>query len=193
MSLLRGKIDVEHRDKQRNTFHHSVEIQIPSPDGPYVIFEEDGKAISWKPDLILPPGTYYVLTASTVDIDEFYSIEGLEILEEIDYEPIAWWDWKGFCVSISSKVNLGPYTFDLSDIQIDWELVDPPELEIDISGMIKTWLNRWPQLIIKTSDEKILQDSMLEIERIEDSKFWNLHLCPADDYRPGRITYKKKE
>ena len=187
------KIDVEHRDNQRNTFLHSVEIQIPSLDGPYVIFEEDGKAISWKPDLILSPGTYYVLAAPTVDIDEFYSTEGLEILEEIDCEPVAWWDWKGFCVSIVSKVKLGLYTFDLSDIQIDWELVDPPELEVDISGMIPTWLNRWPQLIIKTSDEKILQDSILEIERTEDSKFWNLYLCPDDDYRPDRITYKKKD
>ena len=187
------KIDVEHRDKQRNTFHHSVEIQIPSPHGPYVIFEENGKAISWKPDLILPPGTYYVLAAPTVDIDEFYSTEGLEILEEIDYEPVAWWDWKGFCVSIISKVKLGSYTFDLSDIQIDWELVDPPELEVDISGMIPTWLNRWPQLIIKASDETILQDSILEIERTEDGKFWNLYMCPDDDYRPDRITYSKED
>ena len=186
------KIDVEHRDKQRNIFPHSVEIQIPSPDGPYVIFEENGKAISWTPDLILPTGTYYVLAAPTVDIDEFYSTEGLEILEEIDYEPIAWWDWKGFCVSIISKVKLGPYTFDLSDIQIDWELVDPPEPEVDISGMIPTWLNRWPQLIIKASDETILQDSILEIELTEDGKFWNLYMCPNDDYRPDRITYSKE-
>lgn len=186
------KIDVEHRGNQRNTFPHSVEVQIPSSDGPYVIFEENGKAISWKPDLILPPGTYYVLAAPTVDIDEFYSTEGLEILEEIDYEPVAWWDWKGFCVSIISKVKLGSYLFDLSDIQIDWELVDPPELEVDISGMIPTWLNRWPQLIIKTSDETILQDSILEIERTEDGKFWNLYMCPDDDYRSDRITYIKE-
>jgi hypothetical protein len=157
-------MEVRYKDGEIDLLH-KIETCIPSSNGPYVFFEPDGKAISWEDGLPFGLGQYHVLVAPEADD---IRDEDVTVLDEIDFEPVGWEDWKGYLLSIEKPLTLGRYKFGVSDANISWQLQERPDLPVDMLEPIPTWLGRWPKVEINCSDVSAFTGGYLTLRRQED-------------------------
>ena len=187
------RIEVTHSDQDGNTRSDTVEVCIPSPEGPYVVFDENGKAVPWVPEVLLKPGEYLFLAAPDVETDVLVETEGIDIIEEIDFEPVGWYDWKGFRAQIKAGVVLGGYRFNTSDVAIDWKLEEPPPSPVEFAGPTPIWLERWPRMHIHTADQTIFEHVFLEITSVGANKTRVLPIRPEEDVVEGAVPFYREE
>jgi len=163
---------------------YDAESVFSRPGGgkPYVLFDGKGRLIPLGGDT-LQAGDYLALAPPKEDSETPLLLPGVTVLDDEEFEPVGWWNWRPYRIRVSAGADLGPYGTVNEGDRVAWRLdVDkPPVTLLNVDDVV---FGGWPRISISASDRRILDGAWLEVSADHHSsvvKRLNLRECIAPE------------
>lgn len=155
------EVTVDFRSSTSRRVTERQRITLPSGYTPFVLFSPDGYLLSPDDASPLTPGEYLALVPSHA-APTAKGLNGVNFLDNIDFEPIGWEDFQAYRVNLAASTDVWPYQVTATDTSASWEAEHPPEYGVRFLSGWPVWIERWPALSL--SDQGSFGGAVLKIE-----------------------------